>query len=187
MMNLDTLIVGLLMLSAWPIYAEDVAPTAKDSVESVRAYIAAAPKATTKTDLSYAIKIPEKERREAVERCNKVIATDPKSVAAAQLRWELTYGEGRLETVASYRKRDEGGEKEDAMIRSVLGTNLIKSASAHLRGVSLAVFQSHAARARRLLAEVIIAEHLDITLIKPTKDGDGWVKVTPAEALKETD
>ena len=154
-------------------------------LERIRAFIAAASKATAKHDLSYKIKIPERVRRQAIEQCNDIIAQDKTSVAAYRLREDLMCGEGQQEAVAVFHNVEKKWHKEGARIFEVLRANMIECGGGGSRGFSVNVSHSHAASARRVLAEIILAEHLDITLTKSTHGGNRSAPVEPKDALNE--
>ena len=151
--------------------------------ESIKAFIDAAPKATNETDLSYKVKIPEKERREAIKRCRELLAADDKNKAATILLFNLTAGEGNFESVAFCSTKTETTLNK---IVAALDANLISTGGvpAHASIADVSVWASQAARARRVIAQTIITEHLEeIALIKI--DGSHVTHLSPESLLEK--
>jgi hypothetical protein len=169
-------------------------------LRNIRVFIKSSPTAVTKSDLSYQIKIPEKQRREAIARCDALLKKG-RSNGAMRLRGELTRGEGRKGiTVASF----GNGEEETRRISKVLGANLIPySCIGNSLGSQVVVSDSHASRARFLIASVIlneieaddllrtatakitIGEGLEIGLLQSMEGGTRWVDLKPEVVVRE--
>lgn len=164
--------------------AENAPASSDENFRKIKAFVDAAPRATAKRDLAYAIKISEMDRIWACHKCKELLAIDPKNKSALELYYKLQVGEGPPEVIATYLNNDPSTQKDGQRINEVLSSHLIESVSAGSAGISVDVSSSHADRARFLLAKIILAEKLQISLLKSIEAGKRYVEVKPEEALQ---
>ena len=85
--------------------------------------------------------------------------------------------------VAGYPNTPEAWEKEELVIRCLFRSHGIRWYSAGTVDATVRVPRHDEGRARRLLAETLLLERLDIFLLKSSPEGDRIVLVTPEEVL----
>lgn len=85
--------------------------------------------------------------------------------------------------VAGYPNTPEAWEKEELVIRCLFRSHGIRWFSAGTVDATVCVPKHEEERARRLLAETLMLERLDITLLKTSVEGDQLIVVTPEEVL----
>ena len=92
-------------------------------------------------------------------------------------------GEEDAVYVAGYPNTPEAWEKEELVIRCLFRSHGIRWYSAGTVDATVRVPRHDEGRARRLLAETLLLERLDIFLLKSSPEGDRIVLVTPEEVL----
>lgn len=85
--------------------------------------------------------------------------------------------------VAGYPNTPEAWEKEELLIRCLFRSHGIRWYSAGSVDATVRVPRHDEGRARRLLAEALLLERLDIFLLKSSPEGDRIILVTPEEVL----
>lgn len=89
--------------------------------------------------------------------------------------------------VAGYPNTPEAWEKEELVIRCLFRSHGIRWYSAGSVDATVRVPRHDESRARRLLAEALLLERLDIFLLKPSPEGDRIILVTPEEVLLQAE
>lgn len=87
--------------------------------------------------------------------------------------------------IASYPNSPEAWDREELVIRCLFRSHGIRWYSIGGAGATVSVRKHDEDRARRLLAETLLIERLEITLIKVSADGERAAVLTPEEVLNQ--
>jgi hypothetical protein len=91
----------------------------------------------------------------------------------------------RYTIIASYPNTPEAWEREELVIRCLFRSHDIRWYSVGSAGATVGVRLEDEDRARRLLAETLLMERLEITLVKTSADGARAIVLTPEEVLSQ--
>jgi hypothetical protein len=91
----------------------------------------------------------------------------------------------RYVLIASYPNTPEAWEREELVIRCLFRSHGIRWYSVGSAGATVGVRLEDEDRARRLLAETLLMERLEITLVKTSADGTRAEVLTPEEVLSQ--
>lgn len=91
----------------------------------------------------------------------------------------------RYTIIASYPNTPESWEREELVIRCLFRSHGIRWYSVGSAGATVGVRLEDEDRARRLLAETLLMERLEITLVKTSADGTRATVLTPEEVLSQ--
>ena len=91
----------------------------------------------------------------------------------------------RYTLIASYPNTPESWDREELVIRCLFRSYDIRWYSVGSAGATVGVRLEDEDRARRLLAETLLMERLEITLVKTSADGTRATVMTPEEVLSQ--
>ncbi len=91
----------------------------------------------------------------------------------------------RYTIIASYPNTPESWEREELVIRCLFRSHGVRWYSVGSAGATVGVRLEDEDRARRLLAETLLMERLEITLVKTSADGTRATVLTPEEVLSQ--
>ncbi|WAC18788.1 hypothetical protein OVA24_16280 [Luteolibacter sp. SL250] len=91
----------------------------------------------------------------------------------------------RYTLIASYPNTPEAWDREELVIRCLFRSHGIRWYSVGSAGATVGVRLEDEDRARRLLAETLLMERLEITLVKTSADGTRAAVMTPEEVLSQ--
>lgn len=91
----------------------------------------------------------------------------------------------RYTLIASYPNTPEAWDREELVIRCLFRSHGIRWYSVGSAGATVGVRLEDEDRARRLLAEALLMERLEITLVKTSADGERATVLTPEEVLSQ--
>lgn len=89
--------------------------------------------------------------------------------------------------IASYPNTPEAWDREELVIRCLFRSHGIRWYAIGGAGATVGVRLEDEDRARRLLAEALLMERLEITLVKTSADGERATVLTPEEVLSQPD
>lgn len=93
--------------------------------------------------------------------------------------------EARFILIASYPNTPEAWDREELVIRCLFRSHGIRWYAVGSAGATVGVRQEDEDRARRLLAEALLMERLEITLVKMSEDGERAAVISPEEVLSQ--